>query len=142
MKTWREDCPHIAECGSEDECNARSADAATPEAQPTATKEADPMATKRKTKSDPLPPTHVEAMVSALAAELMMLADEQRQSLRADRFATFAKALADLRQLGAFPAVELLQKTALDELTVLARELHAARIASVSAPPKAPEATP
>jgi len=72
------------------------------------------------------------AMVLDVASAVLKQAAEQTSTLRAERFAHYARALVDLRQMGAFPAIEMLQKSALDELTVLSRELHDGRIAKVS----------
>jgi hypothetical protein len=57
------------------------------------------------------------------------LMTEQTLTLRAQRFEAFASAGASLKTLGGFPAIELISNAALNELTVLARELHDARIA-------------
>lgn len=109
--TWRENCPHVVECGSEEECNALSADAAATSSNQTATEQ--PTMTKK---------TKPEEQLNA----------ERIATERAARFAHYARAAADLRQLGAFPAVEQLYSACVAELTVLARELHDARLAKLS----------
>lgn len=63
------------------------------------------------------------------ARALLALAAEQTLTLRAQRFLAFAEAVAALKTLGDFPAVELIHNAALNELTVLSRELHNVRVA-------------
>ena len=63
------------------------------------------------------------------ASALLKLVEQQVLTLRAQRFEAFASAVASLKTLGGFPAIELISNAGLNELTVLARELHDARIA-------------
>jgi len=76
--------------------------------------------------------TAAREMMLTVGAALLSSEAEQAATSRAERFAHYARALVDLRQMGSFPAIEQLSKAALDELTVLSRELHTTRIAKVS----------
>ena len=45
---WRDNCPHVVECGTEEECNQRSASDAAPTSDTNTAKEQDPMPKKPK----------------------------------------------------------------------------------------------
>lgn len=146
---WRDACDHSPECQTESDCKARDAEqsstqVATESTMPKKTKPpeepqrddnfaAQLAADEEKYRAEQLARDEQRKVERALmldgARALLVLAAEQTATLRAQRFLAFAQAVAALKTLGGFPAIELIYNAGLNELTVLSRELHNARVA-------------